>query len=371
MKSRKITAQVTAPVTFKANTVAKVPSGNAVREVRDAICPGLRLIVYPSGKRSWAVRYWLNREHWKFTLGKWPAMGLATARIRAREVLDKVSLGTDPRQQAADTFEAAVDLYHEHHTAKLRPTTRQYVTRELATASKYWRGRALVSISRRDVIAITDEVRKRGGSARGTMLKVLTAFFKWCLSRDMVPASPTVGVTREKYVPRARTLTDDELVAVWRNADAFVRLLALTGMRRNEAAKLEWSEIGEDEIELPPERTKTAQRLKVPITPAIRRLLDGVERRGPYVWRGAKPLHVSGTTEDMLGVKLATHFVLHDLRRTFASGLQKLGVRFEVIEAALGHKIKGVAGTYQKYDYEPEVRVAFAKWAAHVEKITA
>jgi integrase len=367
MKSHSVTRQVTAPVTLTANSVAKVTPGNAVGEIRDAICPGLRLIVYPSGARSWVARFWLNKRHHKVTLGKWPALGLAAARIKARKALSDVAEGRDPRQRDADTFEAAVADYHVRHTPKLRATTRQYITRELAVASKYWRGRTLASITRRDVIAITDDAEKRGGAARGTLLKTLSAFFRWCLSRDLIGASPSVGVRREKYVPRERTLTDDELVTVWSNGDGFVRFLIVSGMRRNECAGLIWSEIGETEIELPPERVKTGLRLRVPVTPLMRDILDKVERRGPYVWRGAKPLHVSGTTA-ALGV--ADHWTLHDLRRTMASGMARLGVPFDIVERALGHKIKGVAGVYQKYDYAAECRDAFERWSAHVAAIT-
>lgn len=377
MKSHSVTRQVTSPVTLTANSVAKVTPGNAVSEIRDAICPGLRLIVYPSGARSWVARFWLNKRHHKVTLGKWPALGLAAARIKARKALSDVAEGRDPRQRDADTFEAAVADYHARYTVKLRATTRQYVTRELAVASKYWRGRKLASITRRDVIAITDEVENRGGSARMTMLKTLSAFFRWCMPRDLIGASPSVGVRREKYVARERTLTDDELVTVWRAAErqggawgALVRLLALTAMRRNEAAKLQWSEVGEDAIELPPERTKTATRLKVPITPGVRKILDALPRTGPYVFKGKNALHVSGTVEEMIGVELATHFTLHDLRRTVASGMQKLGVPFEVIEACLGHRIRGTAGVYQRHSFEPEMREAFTKWSAHIETIT-
>lgn len=368
MKSHSVTRQVTVPVTLTANSVGKVTPGNAVSEIRDALQPGLRLVVYPSGARSWVARFWLNKRHHKVTLGKWPALGLAAARIKARKALSDVAEGRDPRQRDADTFEAAVADYQARHVSKLRATTRQYVTRELAAASKYWRGRKLASITRRDVIAITDDAEKRGGSARGTLLKVLSSFFRWCLSRDLIPASPAVGVTREKYVPRERTLTDDELRTVWLAADGFVRLLIATGMRRNECAGLQWSEIGEDVIELPPERVKTALRLRVPITPLMRDILDKVERRGDYVWLGSKPLHVWGTTA---GLGVAAHWTLHDLRRTMASGMARLGVPFDIVERSLGHKIKGVAGVYQKYDYAPEIAAAFGKWSEHVAAITA
>jgi integrase len=377
MKSNKGSAsQVTGAVTLTERVIAKVTPRDRAYEVRDAAMPGLRLLIQPSGVKSFIVRYWFDRQHAKATLGRWPVLLVKSARAAAREVLAQVAEGRDPRRREdEETFTAAVALYIERHASKLRPTTRQYVERELKLAGEHWRGRPLNEITRRDVIAITDKVEQtRGRSARGTLLKVLSAFFRWCMSRDLIGASPAVGVRREKYVPKDRTLSDDELAIVWRAAlkrggvySVFTRLLILTAMRRNEVAHLEWREIG-DVIEIEPAKTKTNVRLRIPITGMVRAMLDGIERRGPFVLLGAKPLHVSNTCEDVLDVKLATHWTWHDLRRSVASGMARIGVSGEIIERCLGHRIRGIAGVYQRHTYEPEIASAFEKWAAHVAR---
>jgi integrase len=319
------------------------------------------------GASHGGVRYSLHGQRVKYIIGPYPAIGLALARERARAVLEKVALGIDPRARKEDTFASGVAAYLDVHVSTLRRGTSGYVKRELAIASEAWRGRALISITRSDVIALANTARPRGVNARNTCIKVLSSFFRWCMSEDMIPDNPTLGVRRVKVETRERVLTDGEIATVWKNADAFVRLLILSGMRRNECAGLLWSEIGPDAIELPPERVKTGRALRVPLNAAIRAVLDSVPRRGPYVWRGVKPLHVSGTTAD-LGVK--SHWTLHDLRRTFATGLQKLGVAFPVIEAALNHKVRGIAGVYQRHSFENEIRDALEKWGEHVEAIT-
>jgi integrase len=63
------------------------------------------------------------------------------------------------------------------------------------------------------------------------------------------------------------------------------------------------------------------------------------------------------------------HFTPHDWRRTFASGLQRLGVRLEVTEALLGHvsgSLGGIRGVYQRYDYAAEKREAITRWESHL-----
>ena len=69
----------------------------------------------------------------------------------------------------------------------------------------------------------------------------------------------------------------------------------------------------------------------------------------------------------------ATHWTLHNLRRTVATSVAELGVLPHVIECVLNHLSglrSGVAGIYQRHRYLPEMREALPKWADHVEAIT-
>jgi hypothetical protein len=233
------------------------------------LLPGLRLVVQPTGVKSWAVRYSLNGRKVKHTLGSYPVLSLADARERGRDVLKLVAKGEDPRQHDTDTpdvFEKSVETYLKIEVPKRRPSTRRYVHRELGRAVEEWRGRPLKSIVRRDVIAAVDKACARGDYAANTFLKCVAAFFHWCESRDLIQQSPARGVKKPgKSVERDRVLDDNELRAVWKAADktggpsgALVKLLILTGARRDEIASLQWSEIVGGEIRLPKERTKTS-----------------------------------------------------------------------------------------------------------------
>ena len=384
--SHPIPRQVTPAVTLTAHSIAKEAPGALVREIRDAIVPGLRLVVHPSpksgqgpGVKSFTVRYWLYKRHRNLTLGRWPRVSLNAARDAARAALDQVAHGVDPadKKSADNSFESAVALYIERRVSKLRASTATYTRRELDVAVKAWRGRPLASITRRDVIALIDTAETRGATVRDSLLRILSAFFAWCENRDDITASPTRGIERHRKDPRERVLDDQELIAVWRAADrvggavgALTKLLILSGCRRNEIAFLTWTEVGKDVIELSAERVKTGKKFQIPITVAMRKVFDDLPRAGRYVLRGKRPLHVAGEHKTALDVTIP-HWTWHDLRRSFASGLARLGISIDVIERCLNHKLPGIIAVYQRHDYAKEIQLAFERWSAHIESITA
>jgi hypothetical protein len=257
-------------------SVEKVKPRDTRVEIIDSVIPGLRLVVQPTGVKSWAVRYSLNGCKVKYTLGPFPVLSLLEARERAREVLQCVQRGEDPRHTDRDTdtldaFENAAASYLDIEAVNRRPNTQKYIRRELRHAIERWRGRPLKSIVRRDVIAAVDQVtRARGIYAGNTFLKCVSTFFRWCEGRDLIQQSPARGVRKPgKPVERDRVLDDAELRAVWKAADkaagpagALVNLLILTGARRNEIAALENAEITDTEIRLPKERPRPAWRMR-------------------------------------------------------------------------------------------------------------
>ncbi len=185
---------------------------------------------------------------------------------------------------------------------------------------------------------------------------------------------------------RERVLTNAELAALWRAlpADHFgdiVRLLILTGQRREEIGGLRWSEVDLDRglIVLPPERTKNKRTHELPLSPQVRAILEGQPQRkdrnlifghgaGSFAgWNNCKK------RLDRAVGKTVGPWRLHDLRRTAATGMAELGILPHIIEAVLnhvsGHK-GGVAGIYNRARYEGEMRDALQKWANHVEALT-
>jgi integrase len=174
-------------------------------------------------------------------------------------------------------------------------------------------------------------------------------------------------------------LSDAEVVKVWGASTseegpfgAAVRLLLLTGARREEICQLRWSEIDGDTIRLDGVRTKSGKPHTIALSAPARALLEDMPKIGEYVFSfgGSKPLNVSSRNKTRLdraaGIKA---WRLHDLRRTVATGLQKLGVRLEVTETVLGHtggSRAGIVGVYQRHAFTDEARAALEAWEAHV-----
>jgi integrase len=348
-------------------------------EVTDALVPGLRLVVQPSGVKSWAVRYSFARRKRKMTLGPFPRLSLAEARDAAQKALKVVALGSDPGlakvtgTPTGETFEAAADLYIKLHVSRLRAGTQAYVRREIETAKEAWRGRPTRSIKRADIIALVDQANESGPHAGNQCRKVLAAFFHFCEDRDLVEVSPARGLKKTRLKARDRFLDDGELRLVWIAADkcggqygALAKLLILTGCRRNEIARLEWSEIVGDFIVLPPMRTKTGEPHRVFITPLMRSILDALPKRGQYVLGNGRPMSANMRAKESLDVQLNEPWRFHDLRRSFSTGLQRLGIPVEIIERCLNHKMAGIAAIYNRHDYSAEMRDAFERWSAHI-----
>jgi len=155
-----------------------------------------------------------------------------------------------------------------------------------------------------------------------------------------------------------------------------VRLLILTGQRRNEIAGLRWAEVDPEEpaLHLPAARTKNGHAHDVPLCAQALSILDGLPHLGDLAFTiRRKPITGFGHLKEKLDAASGvTDWTLHDLRRTVASGLQRLGVRLEVTEAVLNHRsgsTAGIVGVYQRHDYANEKREALQRWGDYVEQL--
>jgi integrase len=358
-------------------------------EIKDSERRGLRLVVWPSGAKSFVFRYSFGGVYRKTTLGTFPDMSLADAFAARVKAVDALAAGLDPSAKliryapADDALATFIALYTQHHVSGLREGVQTYIKADLERLQDACPGRALKAITKADVNAVIDAARKRGPSAAVTCWKVLRGFFSWCEGRGDF-ASPARGIPKPaKEVSRDRVLNDAELVKVWNAADAagpqfgaLVKLLLLTGCRRDEIASLQWSEVTDTAIELPGERTKNGEPHTVTITPAIRAVLDMLPHDGKFVLR--RPGHpdraFSGFSKSKANLKdgLATPWVLHDLRRSFATGLQRLGVLPHIIELCINHRsgaLGGIVKVYQRHKHEKEIAAAFHAWSDHVASL--
>jgi len=391
---------------------------------------GLYFIIQPSGVKSWALRYRRKSDGKavKHTIGSYPMLSLKDARSAATTLRAEIERGADPHgakvvarrrdAEANDSFEAVTRRYITDHqfrgrrswnwTARLlglevdgqaEPgqcpplavirdgSTDRHGHRRISLVDR-WGARRIGDISDADIIRALDQTGERAPIAANRLHAVLSSLFSWAKGKRLVAVNPCAGLDRPaQECSRDRVLSDAELRKVWNVAGelghphaGIVRLLILTGQRRNEIAGLRWGEIDLEErmLHLPASRTKNARAHDVPLsTPALAlikglpRLVDAdhvfTTRRKPV----ANFSHAKERLDELGGV---TGWTLHDLRRTVASGLQKLGVRLEVTEAVLNHRsgsMAGIVGVYQRHDYAAEKRDALARWADYVEELAS
>jgi integrase len=357
--------------------------GSERREIPDDYMRGLYLIVQPTGAKSWAVRYRHGGKSAKHTIGPYPAFGLKQARDAAAEVLRAVAEGRSPKQRQSDTIAEAVEQFLTRHGKRYRPKPLYEATRRLQLyVIDEWGTRKLDSITRADVRAMLDRIEAPVAANR--VHSIVRKFFNWAVENDLIANSPMAGVRAPNTeTSRDRVLTDDELRAVWRVADkeghpfgTILELLILTGQRRGEVAGMTWTELDLDAgtWTLPRERVKNDRRHEVPLSRQALAILKALPRIGDkYVFtlNGTAPYNGFKAKERFDEAVGITPWTVHDLRRTAASGMAKLGVSLVVIEKVLNHvsgSLAGIVGVYQRHEFAEEKRAALQRWADFVEQ---
>jgi integrase len=386
-------------------TVQKLmlPLGKSEALFFDEGLPGFGLRIRAGGKRTWIAQYRVGRKQRRVTLGTVETLEADEARKRARAALAKVHLGVDPaiekteaRAQAAITLGSVAEDYLQRRASyRLKPKSLADVERYLR---RHWAPLATLPIrkvTRADVAAQLARIAKENGPfAANRARAAISALFSWAIGEGLVDATPVLGTNKPtEEVSRDRVLSDDELRLIWRHAGegdygAIVRLLMLTGQRREEVGGLLWAELDRDKQDsvlwrIGGERTKNGLAHEVPLSGAAVEILKAYDqcgdrqlvfgsRQGPFQgWSNAKSALDARMTKALEGRAFAP-WRLHDIRRTVATRLVDLGVQPHIVEAVLnhisGHKA-GVAGVYNRAVYSAEKRAALMLWSKHIEKV--
>lgn len=313
----------------------------------------------------------------------------------AEQLHARVKLGQDPasdkaeaQAQAAQTFAAAVAEYLPQKRPQLKGRSYPDLERHLLKQARSLHELQLAKISLRDVAAVLTSITNKAGTVTANRVRSsLSTFFAWAMTKGLVQTNPVIGTERHYERSRERVLKPDELRTILKalpndHYGDILRLLALTGQRAGEIAGLRWSEITENAITLPSDRTKNGRAHIVPLSQPARTIIEKQQHRpgrdlifgigsGPFSgWS-----HCKKDLDDRIvaaGGKSVPHWVPHDFRRTVATGMAKLGVQPHVIEATLNHvsgTISGVAAVYNRNTYEPEKRTALDLWADHLMAI--
>jgi integrase len=363
------------------------------REIPDGYMRGLYLVVQPSGAKSWAVRYRYEGRPRKYTIGIYPVFDLKAAREAAGKALRDAAEGRDPasaKKQTADSVDAAVEQFIERHVRRnYRPKPLKEARRLLRLhVVGPWGGRKIAEIKRAEIRNVLERIVADGAPiAANRVHSIVRKFFNWCLEQEIIEASPCAGLKPPagKEGSRDRVLSDDELRRVWQAAEklgapygAMVQLLVLTGQRRGEVVGMQWAELDlENRLwTLPRERVKNDRRHEVPLSAQAIAVIDGLPRisdRFVFSLNAETPLNGFGKNKDRIDeLSGVSDWVVHDLRRTVASGMARLGISLSVIEKVLNHvsgSFAGIVAVYQRHEFAEEKRAALEKWASHVERL--
>jgi integrase len=365
------------------------------REVRQ-----LAYRVRRTGHRSWIVRYTspITGKERRLALGPGDTLSLKQARNAAREVLGQVGRGVDPlaeRERAATaehhTIKSVAALYLSKQDPKEFRSLDQR-RRNLGRWVAAYGNRAMGDIRRPHVLTFLEELKKTNGQgAADSAFVAFSALANWYGLRDEAYNNPIVrGLWKVSHTERTRTLSDDELRAMWACTDTphpyhqLLRFLLLTGVRLEEACGMSRTEVQGDVWTIPAERMKAKDPHVVPLSAAALEVLRRVPEVGlsPLVFTITGQGSISGYTKfaqalrarmaPLLGVDWEEHdwWTPHDLRRTFSTRMNEQGLAApHIIEACMAHSVGGVAAHYNHAVYFQPKKAALAAWANYLAKI--
>ncbi|ARJ64682.1 hypothetical protein WV31_02845 [Magnetospirillum sp. ME-1] len=375
------------------------PPASGRLDIVDETTPGLVLRVMASGVKSWSIRYRpKGRKQLRESYGTYPSTSLSDARARAKALTAAASVGRDlvseeaaaaaakaEEEAKAKTIADVVADYIKAHVAKTRKagvTEKLFANHIVPVLGK----KTVGELRRADVVELLDSLKNKGWRTNAQVNRVhaaLKACLNWAVEREYLDANPAAVVKKQVTErPRDRVLSDGELKAIWEATDvrtdpsrAFIRLLILTGARRDEIRCMTWSEIDLEKgiWTLPKARNKGHRDHVVPLSNEVKAILEALPRLGECVittdgkipYAGQKSLKES--LDKAVGASNWEHWTLHDFRRTVTTGMSALGVREEHRERALNHAVGGIGNkVYDRHAYLDEKRAALQAWADRV-----
>lgn len=353
--------------------------------------------------RSWVVQYRCGSHQRRESLGDVRKIDLEDARKIARKRFAQIELGIDPAAERKNahakataaklTLAVVVERYLEAKKDVVRPSTYKAAEQYFAIHWKPLRNRPIHGegkIERADIAARLQELTKaHGRTSAGRARDNLSALYGWAMREGLCEVNPVIATNdpSDGIQPRDRVLTPDEIRIIWKECgemDDFgriVRLLLLTGCRREEIAQLRRSEINMQTgvMIIDGSRTKNHQTLELTLPALALDILQSTPHRADREYFfGLGRAGFSGFSYSMMALRsriadaegnALAPWRLHDLRRTFRTGLGKLGVAPHVAELAIGHVKRGIEAVYDRHRYQREIKSALAIWADHVAAV--
>jgi integrase len=373
---------------------------NITAERQKEICEdGLCLRVYPSGRKAWFLAYRNSSGRFRrVKLGNYPAVNLRAARRLARLRLAEVAEGRDPQEEKvaarapaeeSQTFAALAALYLSEHARPKKKSWSQdqrYIERDLLPA---WKDRLANEITRQDVVNLVQAIVQRGAPVGANRaLALIGRIFSHGVERQIVEVNPRRGLSfPAKERPRSRVLDEAEIQVFWRQLELLrpvsasaLRFLLLTGQRCTPVYKMRHEQVAGDIWNIPASVMKSGREHRVFLSAQALQILSinrSLFPKSPWVFPSPKDRnsHLSRAAPSALNQLrelCGFHFTRHDLRRTCATHLSRLGCPRHLLMKILDHEPGeggGVTWIYDRYSYDDELREWMGRWGQEVERL--
>jgi integrase len=416
------------PVGLTVKEIISLPPRAAPYETKDDAVTGGYVVKWPTGTLSYVLRYRYRNKKTKLTIGRFDPEargGLAGARAKALKALSDLAEARKPdsvvlldpaaEKRAARTTKVKAVRQAERAAARVslqavEAVVATFVMRYCKTKLRTWRtiervlnrevvsrwkGRGLGEIGKADVHELLDSLVDRGAPIQANrVLAYLNKLCRWAMSRGIIERNPCDGLDRPaQEKSRDRVLDDRELGLIWRAAESvgwpfspIMKLLILTGQRKSEICEGRWDEIdlAAKVWSLPPERVKNKRAHSIPLSTQAAEILVSLPRIGAsdimFTTTGETPVSGFSRAKRNLDAAIAalnggeplSDWTFHDIRRSVASGLARLGVALHVVEKILNHQsgsFAGIVGVYQRHSFAEEMCAALTRWANHIERV--
>lgn len=394
--------------------VRSLAAAPAKYDVTDATLSGFGVRVQPNGTKLFWVRWWDGARRSREYLGEYgeggsPFLTLAAARTKAAETMVAARRGELRAAEAPKlTFGEAATEWLEVHS---KPTKKTWLEDE-RIINRYllpWFDRTPSEITRRDASLLLDPLLRAGKAVMARQVKaVISAIFNRLLDLELVASNPVVRLKLPKRRSRDRVLTDDEIRRLWPvwgdggAAGALYQFLLLTGLRSSEATNARWEHLSGQWLEVP--ETKTDQAHRVYLAPQARELLTSLRaktsdalakrlgragrktgaevraqdpaayRPSPWIFdsprQPGRPFYRASQLADVFRAESGTAgWTAHDLRRTCATQMGRLGIEDGIVDRCLGHAVGKITRTYNKARYEGAMAEAWAAWGQELQRL--
>ena len=370
---------------------------------------GLALRVSTAGKKTWlAIYQFAGRRVW-YKLGDFPDCSLEDAKTKHRAALNQLAEGIDPSavkaETRADNVQAPTvdDFIAEYLERWAKPNKRSWKTDEKILKgqfSKQFGKRKIRDIKKREVSLFLDTFNDRGAPIMANKtLAIIRKMFNFAVERDVLVDNPINLIKKPaKEKAKDRYLDEKEILEFWEllsdtklimsdEVRRAMKLVLVTAQRPGECVGINRGEVDGHWWTIPAERSKNGKAHRVYLSDMALKLLMAPPKQkyyfeAPRIGKAInynpddppKPMHSTALPRALGRNFAAGHVTLekftpHDLRRTAATHMIKIGVPYDVVSKILNHTDERVTAIYNRHSYSDEIQAGLIKWSERLQEI--